>query len=354
METLKYEIDMLDVEDADAFLIRFYDENNNPYVVLVDGGRYSDGQKIHDFIRERYDTYTINLAICTHCDDDHYGGLLWLIENMIDNPKTSVDINELWVNDPGKHSWADDYERRRSDEAVQKQARTVYTLQNGKNFLEMVLKLQSSGNPNSDIDVHEAFSNQGKYTAFDGIIEVIGPSVDYYEEKVLKFRHSMKVNKDTSDDEEDEDDTIDIDDEGNVNSKTIDAATPDDNQHNLSSIIFLFNPSDGNKFLFTGDAGAESFEKLYDKEDWERIKNIYWLKLPHHGSKRNVTCAMINHLHPHIVYGTSKCYGTWVSKAVVNAFKQVKSLVYLTNTHGNIWYHCGIDGRDDYSTATPD
>lgn len=354
METLKYEIDMLDVKDADAFLIRFYDEKDNPYVVLVDGGRYSDGQMIHDFIRSRYNTFTINLAICTHCDDDHYGGLLWLVENMLDNPDTSVDIKELWVNDPGQHSWADDFERRRSDEAVQKQARTVYTLQNGKNFLEMVLKLQSSGNSNSDIDVHEVFSNQRNYTAFDGIIEVIGPSVDYYEEKVLKFRHSMKVNKDTSDDEEDEDDTIDIDDEGNVSSKTIDAATPDDNQHNLSSIIFLFKPSDGKKFLFTGDAGAESFENLEYKSDWEQIKNIYWLKLPHHGSKRNVTCAMINHLHPHIVYGTSKCYGSWVSKAVVNAFKQVKSLVYLTNTHGNIWYHCGTDDRVDYSTATPD
>ena len=89
MITEKYEIDMLDVADADAFLIRFYDENDTPYTVLVDGGRYTDGEKVHEFIRNQYNTYTINLAICTHCDDDHYGGLLWLVENMKNNPSNS-------------------------------------------------------------------------------------------------------------------------------------------------------------------------------------------------------------------------------------------------------------------------
>lgn len=104
MITHKYEIDMLDVDDADAFLIRFYDESDTPYIILVDGGRYTDGEKVHKFIRQQYNTYTIDLAICTHCDDDHYGGLLWLVENMKDNPRSSVDIKELWVNDPGLHS----------------------------------------------------------------------------------------------------------------------------------------------------------------------------------------------------------------------------------------------------------
>lgn len=32
MITYKYEIDMLDVDDADAFLIRFYDESDTPYI----------------------------------------------------------------------------------------------------------------------------------------------------------------------------------------------------------------------------------------------------------------------------------------------------------------------------------
>lgn len=168
MVTEKYEIDMLDVADADAFLIRFYDENDTPYTVLVDGGRYTDGEKVQEFIRNQYNTYTINLAICTHCDDDHYGGLLWLVENMKNNPSNSVDIKELWVNDPGLHSWASDYERRRSDIAVQKQARAVYTLQNGKNFLTTIEELKNSKNFNNDMLVREIFSDQGNYLAFGG------------------------------------------------------------------------------------------------------------------------------------------------------------------------------------------
>lgn len=262
MITHKYEIDMLDVDDADAFLIRFYDESDTPYVILVDGGRYTDGEKVHKFIRQQYNTYTIDLAICTHCDDDHYGGLLWLVENMKDNPRSSVDIKELWVNDPGLHSWANDYERRRSDAAVQKQARSVYTLQNGKNLLTTIEELKNSNNANKGMLVKEIFSDQGDYSAFEEIIEVIGPSLSYYEEKVLNFRHSMKSNKTTSSaNDSDDDDTISIDDAGSVNSKTLNEATPDDSQHNLSSIIFLFKPSNGKKYLFTGDAGEESFEK---------------------------------------------------------------------------------------------
>lgn len=346
---------MLDFDDADAFLIRFYDEEDKPYVILIDGGRYSNGETIHKFVRERYNTYTIDLAICTHCDDDHYGGILWLVENMIENPKTSVDIKELWFNDPGLHSWANDFERRRSDASVQKQARTVFTLQNGLNLIEVIDKLKNSKNTNSNISVREVFSDQSGYKAFDGIVEVIGPSLSYYEEKVLKFRHSMKSNKTTpSANDTDDDDTIDVDADGLVSSATIDKAEPDDSQHNLSSIIFLFLPSNGKKYLFTGDAGAESFEHLYYKSDWDRLNQLDWLKLPHHGSKRNITCGMINHFRPSVAYGTSKCYNTWVSKAVINALKKAGTDVYLSNTHGNMWHHHGTDNREDYSTAIPD
>ena len=44
MKVTKYEIDMLNVKAADAFLIHFFnDENNYEYVVLIDGGNYDDG-----------------------------------------------------------------------------------------------------------------------------------------------------------------------------------------------------------------------------------------------------------------------------------------------------------------------
>lgn len=353
MKVKKYEIDMLDVADADAFLIHFFDENDNEHVVLVDAGRYSDGKMVSDFIKNTYGTYHVDLAICTHCDDDHYGGLLWMIEDMKDHPGTSVDIKELWVNDPGLHSWTDDFERRRSDARVQQQARVVYTLQNGKNFLSIINELKNSGNANANISVREVFSDKG-YLAFGGIIEVIGPSEEYYEKQVLQFRHLMKSNKTTpSNNDSDDDDTVTFDNAGNVKSTTLDNAVPDDSHHNLSSVIFLFKPEAGKHYLFTGDAGADSFENLkYKTMDWPKLKGLYWLKLPHHGSKRNITCAMINHFRPEIAYCSTKNYGTWLSKAVVNALKQVNTKVYSTNVNGAM-LHNKIKDRDGYSTATP-
>jgi len=354
MRVTKYEIDMLDVEDADAFLIHFYDDNNTEYIVLVDAGRYKDGEKVANFIKNTYGAFHVDLAICTHCDDDHYGGLLWMAEDMINHPETSVDIREIWMNDPGRHCWANDFERQKSDARTKNKAREVYSLENGKNFIETVDALRRSGNANAGIKVREIFSDDPiGYTAFDGVIEVIGPSIKYYEEQVVKFRHSMKANKTTpADNDKDDDDNIEIDNAGNVKSATLDNATPDDSPHNLSSIIFLFKPVADRKYLFTGDAGEDSFNNLRYVSDWNRLRNIYWLKLPHHGSKRNITCAMINHFRPTVAYVTSKSYGTWLSKAVVNALKQIKTKVYASNVNGAM-LHNKIKDRDDYSPAEP-
>lgn len=50
---------------------------------------------------------------------------------------------------------------------------------------------------------------------------------------------------------------------------------------NKASIIFAIDKgNDG--FLFTGDAGISSFKSI---SDWENeLKNLYWLKIPHHKS----------------------------------------------------------------------
>ena len=75
----RYEIDMLDVKNADAFLIHFFTTEGFEYVVLIDGGNYSDGERITQFIHDNYTQQYIDLAICTHCDKDHFGGIMYLL-----------------------------------------------------------------------------------------------------------------------------------------------------------------------------------------------------------------------------------------------------------------------------------
>lgn len=82
MNATKYEIDMLGVGAADALLVRFFDENDKAYIILVDAGNYCNGETIAKFVKERYNTFQIDLAICTHCDDDHFGGFIFLLEDV--------------------------------------------------------------------------------------------------------------------------------------------------------------------------------------------------------------------------------------------------------------------------------
>lgn len=137
---MKYEIDMLGVGAADALLIRFFDDNDNAYVILVDSGNYSNGKTVADFVKNRYKTYTIDLAICTHCDEDHFGGFIYLLENMKNNPNTSVDIKKILINDPGLHITQDDVKYYQNIDNVRKEARSVYNA-NGKNLLELIWEL---------------------------------------------------------------------------------------------------------------------------------------------------------------------------------------------------------------------
>ena len=106
----RFEIDMLDVKAADAFLIHAFIENGTgelEYVVLVDAGNEGDGTKILNHLNTYYTKKYVDLAICTHCDSDHYGGFKELIAEHI-KPTSSFEIKQFWVHDPYKHVNVDD------------------------------------------------------------------------------------------------------------------------------------------------------------------------------------------------------------------------------------------------------
>lgn len=337
MNVSKYEIDIIDVGAADAILIHFYDESNNDYIVCIDAGNYSDGQKVSNFIKNTYGKLKIDLAICTHCDADHFGGFVWMLEDMRNNPNTSVDIKKFWINDPGQHVDKNDYKYRTNQVAVIREARNVYTLPStSKNLLSMIDQL--------GIVRKEAFSSaNGEYYAFDQIIEVIGPTQSYYESLVPDFRNKLKPYED---DGEDDDNEGPEDDESVESlSYALDNAEDDSSSHNQSSIIILFKPSDGSKYLFCGDAGVDAFENL-NEIDVNSIENVDFFKVPHHGSKHNLNSKWIWHFNPSVAYISTQKYGRFLSKSVVNSLNKVDSKVY--STHGP-----DIRGNRQYASNLP-
>ena len=88
-----YEVHYLDVSDADSIIIR-YDDGRKQYIVLIDAGNVEDSAKIKNYIWNHWNTYTIDLAICTHPDSDHKGGFFGLLNDR------NITINEFWLNTP--------------------------------------------------------------------------------------------------------------------------------------------------------------------------------------------------------------------------------------------------------------
>lgn len=148
---------------------------------------------------------------------------------------------------------------------------------------------------------------------------MIGPTVDYYSELAPDFRNDLQK-KDYETDEGNEP-NIELK-EGKVYSKTLEDAGDDPSTHNQSSVIVKFVPDDENVFLFMGDAGRKAFDNM-SEENIGSIKNSYWLKVPHHGSKYNLDNDMINHINPDVAYISTEKYGHYLSKAVVNALKKL-------------------------------
>ena len=230
MKVTKYEIDMLNVASADAFLIHFFDDDTNcEYIVLIDGGNYSDGKKIAKFIRENYSQDYIDLAICTHCDDDHFGGFIYILEQMRDHPDRSVDIRKLVLNDPGLHITPDDVKYYQKLENVQKKARQVYTSQ-GVNLLDLACELQGQ----KRISMCEGMSD-GNYSFLNSSIEILGSSKDFYKKKALLFDNDMTPYD--YDVDADEDDAQMIPTTNRIYSKTLDQAGDDPSQSNHTNII---------------------------------------------------------------------------------------------------------------------
>lgn len=85
-----------DTKGGDAILIELFDERNNPFVLLVDGGYNETGEKICHYIKTKYDDPVIHLMINTHPDLDHTSGLKTVLDN------DDIKVKKIVMNRPWK------------------------------------------------------------------------------------------------------------------------------------------------------------------------------------------------------------------------------------------------------------
>lgn len=308
----KYEIDMLNVGNADAILIHLYDEKDNDYIVLVDAGNNGDGNKVLQHMKKYYGKTTIDLAICTHPDSDHIGGFEYLLDK--------VEIKEFWIHNPTNHINIENIDKKIQKSTIYESLTPfVKSLKQNKTIIDKI-KINS-------IKIIEPF-NGLEHNKFP--IKVLGPDEEYYEAKLGKFRDYTKLT------------------EQKELSKSLENSI-DKSHENNSSAVFLME-LDSKKFLFTGDAGPEALDRVINQYN-DDTNSIYWIKVPHHGSINNLNSDLIKHFSPQIAYISCKHDDNYPSQEVVNELKESGTKVYATCKSGKIWHHCKTHERDSYTTA---
>lgn len=343
------EFDLLAVgnenKSGDAILIRYGDLNkggNAQHVVLIDGGYQNNAEDIKEMLRKYYNCknsdgkYVIDLMILSHPDSDHVGGLKVLSED------PEIEIKWLLMQKPWNVVKLNDFHdgrmtQRSLEHKVKESFQAAYDLFN-----------------NID-EQHHLSSSQDTYCLGKAKFHILGPSDELYRRKIVecpktpdpKVSDAGKQNCYSQKEEEDfyEDREIDWNREETTS------------EINETSLVILFE-FEGHKILLTGDAGKEGLEDAikYATKNGIDLTDIDIIKMPHHGSRKNVNPETMDSIGSE---GT-RCYiscvegdeGHHPSKRLVNMLKK-KGFRVLTTSGRNLHKGYGAPKRKNYKSASP-
>lgn len=264
---------------GDAILIRLVDENNIPTIIIVDGGYKDDGERIIKYLAS-LGISTIDLVINTHPDIDHISGLIRLFE------EESLCIRKLIMNRPWRDSniTADYFaDGRITDSSVNKRMTDAFKY-------AYQLEQAAISKIGEENIIHPVVG-----TVYYDCLTILGPSKTLYRTKLL---------------ESDKTPTTIVDDVSTgFFSRTVKKLVlyikgflywrnEDTSPINETSIISLLCLPD-KSYLLTGDAGRCGLKEALDyKSTNYRIASvpIDVMQLPHHGSRKNVSPELIQHV----------------------------------------------------------
>lgn len=321
----QYRVHFLDVKDADAIIIAYKSNAlaKKWFLALVDAGNVSDSQKIKNFLNRIYETSVIDLAICTHPDSDHKGGFFGLLED------DDVVIKEFWFKDLCKAIDENEFTRMKRKDSKLEACRKAYNhpSNSSKNIIDLAHR-----------KCEKVYHVEQGWKHDTIPLTVLGPSNEYFKEAAIGIVQNyaeLTITPDLKPYDENAEITED-------SARSVINEENEESYTNMASIVLLFKPNEHFKILLTGDASCSSLIDIHKTFAEETMGCI--LKVPHHGSRRNMntdlidslcpTCAIIsaagNEKHPNnnLVYYLSK---------YCNVYSTHKSgeLLYNSNNQGN-------------------
>lgn len=278
-----YEVDFLDVESAksgDAICLR-YRIGALTWIHVVDGGFQDTGDVLVNHIRKHYNNPTyIDHVVATHNDGDHAGGIRSILENFA--------VGTLWIHRPWRYAehLIHRFDTYSSVEHLRRRLRNIYS--NLAALEELALE--------RGITIKEPF--QGEQI---GYFTVLAPSIDRFLELIV------------ASDKTPESSSISTYAQGlggllgNIAAKAKILAqsiwaheifSPNETSaENDMSVVQYANLLD-EKILLTGDAGRSALVEAinYAYRIGVPLSGIYRFQVPHHGSRRNVSTEVLDHL----------------------------------------------------------
>lgn len=311
-----YEVHYLDVKDADSIIIR-YEDGNNKYIVLIDAGNVGDSDKIKRYIWSHWATHTIDLAVCTHPDSDHKGGFFDLLKD------SEMTFKEFWINTPDDVISEDSYNRVYPKGNWLSHCRECYshpTDRNCQNLVTLAInKCTQSACPAYNGKTHPHIP-----------ITVVGPTTDFYRPLAWTILENNKRAKDT--------DNSLYEDYGYFSAieakSSIDNESDDDSPTNAGSIMLLFEPQGYGRFFLMGDANRAAISDALNNHPNLSGANI---KVPHHGSKHNMTSTLIDVLAPNCAIISAKGTRKHPSRGIVHCLSKHCN-VYSTHISGDLYH----------------
>ncbi|MBB1287069.1 MBL fold metallo-hydrolase [Flavisolibacter sp. BT320] len=324
---MPFEIEMLSVKAADAIIIRYFDEVNNEVVILIDAGRKEHGGRVVQHI-DRFTKGSIDLAICTHPDEDHIGGFFEVVDK--------VPIDEFWIHDPTRHV----NKIEKLTEAID--GSRLYkgglqtlneTLKDSLNLLELI---DSKRTIRRDREPFEGTEYE------KAPLKIIGPTKPTYQQLLSKYRDvSVLLGREKD---------MGFAEKIILESKLGDVLKKynDGSKENNSSAITLFTPAN-RKYLFTSDTKSKFIREASEKYD---LIELDWMQVPHHGSIYNIDEDVIKILKPKVAYVSGDGSDHYPNEKVVELLKSYDCNVYST-AKNNLLHRRGTSKRPGYGKATP-
>lgn len=361
------EIDMLSLGDADCIVVTQY-TFFGPQRILIDGGNASDAPVIREFFRSRGMT-NFWAAVSTHQHNDHARGLIKLVQDK------SITISTAWMHDIRKHVAPDALRRAYSGNSSQ--AASV------KEVVENTEELARAF-ASRNLSPQEPFAGAPPVAGYPAMT-VLGPSLPFYQRTLREFTKvevpsfplppvsfvdrlsaiggtAPTARYGTLREMADPSSLY-----GNfppapaygsllstlagVLENSSVQKNPETQPFNNTSTMLgiIFN---GQRFLFTGDAGSDALDAA--PPEWKQLR---WMQVPHHGSEGNLSQSNIERFCPRFAYVSARGDMSHPSKAIVNGLIKVGSQVFSTHSQslpGHLWFHEGtVPARIGYGPAIP-